>query len=352
MRLKPVVTENFKNTLVCGFFSAIFLVYGCGGAKPQAGTPSEPELDGPKTAAPARATPRASPLVLEAETLLSNGDAAGAKAKLEDALRGNDRDARAYLALGLAEETLGDMAAAEKAYRGAIASDDSLAEAHNNLGLVLRDANKNDEAISELERATQLDPKLASAHANLAMAFEDAGKPTEARMSYEHAAKLTPNDAMLRANQGLFLLQTGDKEAALTALRAGLANAGNDRATLLAIGNGLRRAGNADEAVRALRAAVAGGDGKPTPALLSELALAQVAADDAKAASQSLEQALTLDPKYATGHYVLAGVLAEQGDMRGAIAHYKRCLELEPKGPLAEKASEKLKVAQKTKPKR
>lgn len=350
MRLKPVVSENFKKTLVCGFFSAIFLVFGCGGSKPPASAP--PELDEPKPQAKARPTPRASPLVLEAETLLSNGDAAGAKAKLEQALAQNDQDGRAYLALGLAEEALGDLAAAEKAYRSAVASDDSLAEAHNNLGLVLRDAGKNDEAIGELQRATQLDPQLASAHANLAMAFEDAGKPEDARMSYDRAAKLTPNDAMLRANQGLFLLQAGDKDGAIAALRAGLANAGSDRATLLAIGNGLRRAGNADEAVRALRAALAGGDAKPTPALLSELALAQVAADDAKGASQSLEQALTLDPKYATGHYVLAGVLAEQGDLRGAVQHYKRCLELEPKGPLAERAAEKLKIAQKTKPKR
>ena len=45
------------------------------------------------------------------------------------------------------------------------------------------------------------------------------------------------------------------------------------------------------EAVRALRQAIAAGDGKPTPALLAELALATNAAGDGAGAKQALEEA-------------------------------------------------------------
>jgi Tfp pilus assembly protein PilF len=150
---------------------------------------------------------------------------------------------------------------------------------------------------------------------------------------------------MLRANYGLFLLKQGQREPAVQELLAGLGHAKGDRAALLALGNGLRRADKPDAAVRALREAIAGGDGKPSPALLSELSLAQHAAQDDAGAKASLEQALQLDPKYATGHYLLGSLLAGEGDFKAATQHYKRCIELEPQGELSRKAREKLQAA-------
>ena len=100
--------------------------------------------------------------------------------------------------------------------------------------------------------------------------------------------------------------------------------------------------GKPDEAVRALQGAIAAGDGKPTPALLSELALAQNAAGDGAAAKASLQQALTLDEKSASTHYLLGSVLAGDGDLRGAAEHYQRCIALEPRGELAARAKQKL----------
>jgi len=291
---------------------------------------------------PPRALPKANANVREGEGLLAKGDAQGAKAKFQAAIREDANDARAQLGLGLSLEALSDFTGAERAYRRAIEIDPKLAEAHNNLGLLLRDDGHDEEALESLMRATELDPRLASAQANLALALEDAGRTAEAQAAYERAVALTPDDAMLRANQGLFLIENGDAQGATLTLRAGLQRAKGNRPALLAIGNGLRRASHPDEAVRALRAAIEAGDGKPTPALLSELALAQHAAGDIEGAKASLEQALSLDAKYASAHYVLGGILAAQGDLRRAADHYKKCLELEPKGPLAAKAKEKL----------
>jgi Flp pilus assembly protein TadD len=125
-------------------------------------------------------------------------------------------------------------------------------------------------------------------------------------------------------------------------LRAAREGAGDNRAALVAIGNGLRRAGDAQGALSAMQAAAQGGD--PTPAVLAELALAQRAAGDREAALATLERALALDPRYATAHYLLANMLA--GAQRGAEArkHYERYLALEPKGPNAAQARERIEI--------
>jgi Tfp pilus assembly protein PilF len=322
------------------------LSIGCGGKTPEpASQASVDELVDDGNKAPARKSPPGSPLVKEAEGLLAKGDAAGAKAKFEAALKEQPDDARAQLGLGLSEESLNHPEAAERAYRKAAEADPALAEAHNNLGLLLRDKGDLDGAIAALQRATEADPRLASAQANLALSFEEAKQPEQAAAAYKKAVTLSADDAMLRANYGLFLLNQGQADAAQNELMTALNRAKGDRAALLAIGNGLRRSQKPDLAVRALREAIAAGEGKPTPALLSELSLAQNAAKDDAGAKASLEEALKLEPKYATAHYLLASLLAAEGDYKSAVLHYKRCIDLDPKSDLARRAKEKLTAA-------
>jgi superkiller protein 3 len=148
---------------------------------------------------------------------------------------------------------------------------------------------------------------------------------------------------MTQANLGLLLLARGDQEGARRELQAARKLAHDERATLLAIGNGLRRAGDAPGALEAMQAALAN-DPQPTPALLSELALAQRAAGDRDAAIASLQRALQRDPHYATAHYVLANMLASDGKRAPARKHFQRYLELEPRGPHAAQARERLQV--------
>jgi Tfp pilus assembly protein PilF len=349
MRLKRVVSENRKIDRL-GYALGLLLL-GCAGSHKPA-TPVEdpvPELGDEGDAPKARATASSSPRVREAEALLQKGDAVGARNKFEGALAETPRDTRAWLGLGLAYEALGDGKQAERAYRSAIEVDAQFAEGHNNLGLLLRDRGDDAGAIAAFQRAVEADPKLASAHANLALAFEDAGRGDEAARAYRKASELAPKDAMLRANHGLFLLGRDDTEGARSELRAALASAQGDRAALVAVGNGLRRAGKPDEAVRALRSAIAAGDGKATPALLSELALAQNAAGDDAGAKGSLNEALALDGRYATAHYLLGSIEASAGNGKAAKSHYEKCIQLEPRGPLAAKAKEKLAALKQTK---
>jgi Tfp pilus assembly protein PilF len=330
-------------------FAVSALLMGCASSsKPPTAAPVEIDEHGEQPAA--GATPRSSPLVRQAEELLAKGEAKAALAKFEQALAADPKDLRALLGAGLSHEALSDPKQAERAYRQAIEVDATFGEAHNNLGLVLRDRGDDAEAIREFELAAKSDARLASAQANLALALEESGRSDEAAKAYARAVTLAPKDALLRANHGLFLLAQNNEASALTELRAGLAAAQGDRAALLAIGNGLRRAGKPDEGVRALRAAIEAGDGKPTPALLSELALAQHAAGDTPGAKTSLAQALELDARYATAHYLLGSIEASGGNTRVARTHYERCIALEPNGPLAAKAKERLVALKAKKP--
>src|SRR5688572_435004 len=208
MRLKRVVSANsnldtirpfrqqqgrFPSTLLRRGSAALLVLslgLGCGGAAPKPAAETAAVDERIEEPPPQRKAPAGSPLVKEAEALLAKGDAAGAKTKFEAAIAEQPDDARAYLGLGLSEESLEQLAAAEKAYRKAIEIDPSLAEAHNNLGLLLRDKEDLDGAIASLTRATEADPRLASAQANLAMALEDAKRPSEADQAYARAVKL------------------------------------------------------------------------------------------------------------------------------------------------------------------
>ena len=337
MRLKRVVSKS-RSQLV--LLSCVGLL-ACAHTHPAPPTTPEPEL---QQAPRERAKPPRSAGVRAAETLLAKGDVVGARNEFEEVLAADPHDARAWLGLGLAHEAIGEPRQAEGAYTRAIEVEPTLAEAHNNLGLLLRDRGELDDAIAELGKALALDPKLASAQTNLALALEEAQRDDEALRAYGKATALSPKDAMLRANFGLFLLAHGDNEGALGQLRAGLRYAERDRAACVALGNGLRRAGKPDEAVRALRTAIAADDGEPTPALLSELALAQHAAGDTAGAKQSLDEAIALDADYATAYYLLGSIEAAAGDLKRAKQHYERCIQLEPAGPLASKAKQKLAV--------
>ena len=331
MRLKQVVKA--KPNLSTAVLAAVLC--GCATSSSSKSAASEVLLPEPT---PTRSVASSSPAVREGETLLAKGDAKGAKAKFEEAIREDPRDVRALLDLGLALEALEDFDGAEAAYRRAVAVDPGFAEALNNLGVLLREGGELEDAVAALRHAVEADPDLGSARANLAMAYEDAGDVRQAAESYRLAVRLLPDDPMVRANHGLFLLKLGKKAEAIAEFRAGVPHAARDRAALLAMGNGLRRSGEAGEAASVIQQAISAGDGKATPALLAELSLAQHAAGDVRGAKASLQSALRADPKYATAHYLLISMLLSEGDLSSANKHYKRLQALDESGELARRA--------------
>ncbi|MBC7173916.1 MAG: tetratricopeptide repeat protein, partial [Polyangiaceae bacterium] len=155
------------------------------------------------------------------------------------------------------------------------------------------------------------------------------------------AVRAAPEDPMPRVNLGLLLLARGEVDPARIELRRALPHAEGDAAMLQAIGNGLRRAGDAELALRALEGAVEAEDPK-TPALRSELALAQYAAGQRDAAETTLRAVIGDAPTYATAHYLLGTMLVERGATAEGHRHLRRVIELEPNGPHAQRARAQL----------
>jgi len=324
-----------------GTLGLFAVLVGCGGSRPSSGAPNAALPDEPPP--PARNVPGASPLVKQGEAKLQQKDLQGARALFEQAAQEDPHDARAQLDLGITAELLADPEAAEAAYRKAVEIDGTLAEALNNLGVLLRDRGQLDEAVPLLERAAAANPGSSAAQANLGLALEDKGDLAGAEAAYRKALQLKEPDLMTRVNLGLLLVGKGDLDGGRNELRAALPGAAGNRAALVAIGNGLRRASDAAGALQAMQGAVESG-GDPTPALLSELALAQRAAGDRDAAIATLERALDLDAKYATAHYLLGNLFAGASKPAEAKKHYERYLALEPKGAQADQARERIKM--------
>lgn len=325
----------------------LILSSACGGGaastRPAAGAADE------RLAQTESHAPEASPLVRQGETRLSQNDAAGAKALFEQALAQNGGDARAALDLGIASELLGDLPGAEAAYRRALQAKPDLSQAQNNLGVLLRERGELEEATALLTRAAAAAPDSAAAQQNLALAYEDQGKLEPAAEHYARALELAPEDALTRSNYGLLLLKQNKGQAAVQELTRARQDAQGNRAALLAIGNGLRRAGATAEALQAMEQAVAAGGEPATPALLSELALAQRSADKREEALASLRKALALDPRYATAHYLMGNMLAADKQYADAKQHYEQYLKLAPSGEQADRARERLAVIAKRK---
>jgi len=329
-----------------GRFSFLFLSIACGttanrGETLQPRESLDTALDDSRSP-----VPPASGRVQQGEKHLAANDPEKAQTLFEQAIQDNPNDARAHLDLGIALEMRDDLEGAERAYRAAVAAQSDFAEALNNLGVLLRLKGDLDESISTLRKAVQYNQGSASGHMNLALALEDSGQLQGAEAEYREALRIESSDAITRANLGLLLLKLKRPDSAIRELRTAMPHASDNRAALVAIGNGLRRAGETALAVRAMQAAIRAGDGKATPAILSELALAQRAAGEREAAITSLRNALEIDENYAIAHYLIANMLAATRENAEAAEHYRAYLRLNPKGPQADRARERLKLVQ------
>lgn len=313
--------------------SVAVLSAGCGSAQ---SAPARPEP------AEVVSRPPASPDVLRAERLLSEGNVGEAKRIFEEALDADPNDARAWLDLGLAHEATGDFAAAEKAYRRAAEVDGNFAEAFNNLGVLLREGGKLAEATTMLERAAALDPQLAAARFNLGLAYEELGKLVDAEREYLATIDSLPGDPVPRINLAIMLIDMGRREDAAVQLRAARPMVRSDVLLSIAVGEGFRRVGLPEEAVPVLRTALSQAPDPPPTELLAELALAYYATGDLDSAEATMRRAVgqnELDPAL---QYAYGSILAKQGQLGKARAHLRRAAKLDPGGPYAGRARARL----------
>jgi cytochrome c-type biogenesis protein CcmH/NrfG len=84
---------------------------------------------------------------------------------------------------------------------------------------------------------------------------------------------------------------------------------------------------------------------KDSPELRTYRALCKLGAKDDAGALADLRAAVGLDANFGPAHYYLAGRLAQSGDLAAAIAEYEAYLKVEPSGPMAKTARERIKKA-------
>lgn len=158
-----------------------------------------------------------------AGALINQGDAAGAKAWVDKALKYNSQNYRAWYELGFIESKT-DKAAARAAYQKAISIQPNFAQGRRDLGMLefqrqnyveaakhlaqavelgLSDAklfnflgvaysrtNQPQKGIESYQRALKIDPQLAEAHLNLGYAYQGLHKTSLARQEYQEACRL------------------------------------------------------------------------------------------------------------------------------------------------------------------
>jgi tetratricopeptide (TPR) repeat protein len=135
----------------------------------------------------------------------------------------------------------------------------------------------------------------------LALALHDVGAAERAEVVLRRAAQLHPADFWVHYDLAWLLGERGQQVPATVV----------------------------EERVGHLRAAVAA---RPQSAPAhNNLGVVLWAKKDLKGAIACFKKALDLDPKYAKAHYDLGHALYLQGDVKGAIACYEKALDLDPK---------------------
>lgn len=190
-------------------------------------------------------------------------------------------------------------------------------------------------------------PQNPLALESLAYAYRDADMDAEANQALEQAIALASDKnqaADLHLLRGVFWQEAGNDQEAISAYRQTLALQPDNVEALLRLGGRLRAHDQVEEAAAAVEQALAL---DPSSAwayrLLSEIRWQQGRQADA---IQLLQAGLALDASNPDIHFRLANLLVATGDRAGAIASYRRYLELAPDGSDADAARSRIESLQ------
>jgi tetratricopeptide (TPR) repeat protein len=255
-------------------------------------------------------------------------------------------------------------------FREAVRLRPNFAEAHNNIGLVLAQADDGQGAITEFREALRIQPDYVDALTNLGAALiSTSGDSAEAIRVLEKAVALAPTSLKAQFNLaeaygadptygrlkeieqlrkviatdatfpgahlalGKALLGEGNVEKSVGVLEEAARLDPQGTRAHYQLGLALTRAGRKEEAAKELqksRELASADDHRQNSDL--DIAEGRVALDkgDLDEAATKFKHALTLEPKSSDGEHLLGVVLEKQGDTEGAVAAYRKTLELNP----------------------
>jgi tetratricopeptide (TPR) repeat protein len=184
-----------------------------------------------------------------------------------------------------------------------IKADPSDADARLLLGSVLMEEGQRSESIAQLSDAVRLRPQSAQAQDALGEAFNAFGEINQARGAFEKASMLNPGFAQAQVDLGLVLLKSGQPFAAQPHL---------------------------DRAIQLL--------GESSDAAFPYYLRAKIYTErgQARKAAADLEEAVSLDPKFAEAWSDLGEARTTLLDQAGALEAFKKAVSFAPNDPVAQ----------------
>lgn len=257
-------------------------------------------------------------------------------AEFREAVRLRPDFAEAHNNIGLVLAQADDGAGATTEFREAVRIQPNYVDALTNLGAALISTSADTgEAVRVLEKAVALAPTSLKAQFNLAEAYgadPSYGRPQE----IEQLRKVVATEPHFPGAQfalGKALLSDGKVEESVAALQEAVRLDPQGTRAHYQLGLALARAGRKEEAATELqksRELASADDHKQNSDL--DIAEGRAALDqgDLNEAATKFKHALMLEPKSSDAEHFLGVVLEKQGDAEGALAAYRKTLELNP----------------------
>lgn len=195
-------------------------------------------------------------------------------------------------------------------------------------------ASRYDVAASEFQTILKLDPSRVEAHANLGTVRYAQGRYTDAAQCFRKALQLRPSMNGVEAFLGMAEARLGNTKQALPLLEKGFRDPLSEQWKLeagLLLTEAYQRAGETSRSGEVI--AVLERDFPSNPEVLY-LAYRVHSALGSRAVASLVKAA----PGSARLHQVTAELLEAEGDFAGAVAQYRKALEIEPKLPGAHRA--------------
>jgi tetratricopeptide (TPR) repeat protein len=295
-------------------------------------------------------------------------------------LRANPTDPAAWARLGMVYEANGFIGLAAACYEQSLARRDTDARWWYRLALVRGRLGDVDGALAAVVRTSQIDPGYAPAHWREGLWHLDRGELDVAERALRRALEIDPTDSASSTGLARVDLARQRPERAVETLEAMLGARPGDRYALQLLGRAYGQLGRRDDAAFALALA---GDGEPnwrdpwsdelaqyrrghasllkdavvhlqsgrfdeaiglyeklrqrrdSPALVTQLGAAYIAAGRIDAALAVLEPLARASPDHVDAHVSLASAYLRKGNVERALAHADRALVLNSGHPRA-----------------
>lgn len=263
-----------------------------------------------------------------------------ALAMYEKAILANPKDDRLYVRAGVAAEAAGDLAAATKYFQTATGINAQNAEAFYHLGQVFARQDSREQALELLRKSAELDKNNAAVRFAIGKLLLVMDQPLDAIEELRLAVKLRPDFIDALNFLGQALAERQQFEEAIQHFQRVAREQPANLSVLVNIGDAYTKQGKFAQALTSYSKAYAKNPG--IPGLAYRLGRTY---DDLGRKAQAVKHylaAIKAEPQDPMPHYYLGHVYKASNNVKGAIAEFRKYLQLRPDAPDAEEVKDEI----------